>query len=64
MLNSLDLYRETGRKAGRAMRNHDAGLFRHLTDWKTRAIRYESPENQQAARDAFDAGYAEYRRDL
>lgn len=61
MLNSFNVYHDNGRKAGRAMRNGDIGLYRFLLDWQRRAESLESAADKQTARKAYDQGYAEGR---
>jgi hypothetical protein len=55
--NSLDAYAEAGRKAGRASKNGDAGLVRHLREWKTAALRLESGDYKREAERAYDDAY-------
>ena len=58
MINSLETYRESGRKAGTASRR-DASLARCETEWKQKAAAMESPEDKPLALAAWNEGYRE-----
>lgn len=57
MLNSIESYREAGRKAGQASRNRDASTVDFHSRWMRSALALEAEENRHAARCAFDEAY-------
>jgi hypothetical protein len=58
MNNSLEEYRQSGIRAGRARKNNDEATARFESGWAGRAINLESTEaSRKAARAAFDEGY-------
>jgi hypothetical protein len=59
MVNPLSTYRDTGRRAGRAMRQQDYRLASSLTDWLDRACRLETLDDGRRARQAYREGYIE-----
>lgn len=62
MLNSLEVYRDCGRKAGKARRHHDEGFAGEMNRWLWRAIALEAtPDDKHAARLAYDEGYRDGR---
>lgn len=61
MLNSEQAYRECGRRAARALNEHDQGRYTHEARWKIIAVGMEQPEDRPAARAAYDAGFNETR---
>lgn len=61
MLNTLDIYRECGKRAAVALNERDNGRYDHEHGWFRRALALESPENRLAAREAYDAAYKEHR---
>jgi hypothetical protein len=58
MLNSAEIYRECGRRAGKARLEHDEARARHEKDWFRRAQRLEREADRPEAQRAFDDGYA------
>ena len=62
MVNSLEVYRHAGTKAGRARNHHDEALARQLHEWFIRALTIEQTfEDRQTAREAFNEAYKEAR---
>lgn len=62
MLNSLEVYRDAGRKAGNARRHHDEGLAGEMNRWLWRAVALEATvEDKNQARQAYDEGYRDGR---
>jgi hypothetical protein len=62
MLNQLDVYRDAGRKVGRAT-NHDDGFARQFhADHFSRMRALEAPADRPAATQAYEDGYREARR--
>lgn len=59
MLNSIEVYRDAGRKAGRASKNRDAGLVSHWKSWLTRALALETEADRKIAQQAYNEAYAE-----
>lgn len=59
MLNPLEIYRESGRKARLARKHHDEACARFHSEWVRRAKALESPEDRAKAQDAFNEGYRE-----
>lgn len=59
MNNTEHAYHEAGYKAGRAMRQGDAALYRFQKDWFTRALSLETDHDKAEARRLWAAGYAE-----
>lgn len=59
MINSIETYTDTGRKAGKARRNRDESLVGELNRWLTRALALETSEDKIIARAAFNAAYSE-----
>ncbi len=59
MTNTEYTYHQAGYKAGRAMRQGDAALYRHLREWFTRALSLETDDDRAEARRLWAAGYAE-----
>lgn len=57
MLNPISAYTDAGQKAGLARKQRDQGRVSHWSDWVRRAIALEKPEDQVAARKAFDEAY-------
>lgn len=58
MINSIETYRESGRKAGKASRGQDAMGAKAEYEWAARATRLEqTPEDKAAARTAWHEGY-------
>lgn len=62
MLNSLEVYRYAGTKAGRARNHNDEALARHLREWLGRALALETFEDRRAGQAAFNEAYKEARR--
>ena len=58
-LNGDDFYRDLGRKAGRAMRQGDIGLYRLMRDSFQRARDLEGKEWRGHVTAAYETGYAE-----
>lgn len=61
MMNSIETYRDCGKKVANAYNRKDAGLAQFQTNWFNRAIRLESKEDQIFARNAYNQGYKENR---
>ena len=61
-LNPLEVYSEAGRKAAEAVNHNDWSKSKFHSDWMRRAIRLESKQWQQMAREAFDKAYKAARR--
>jgi hypothetical protein len=60
MMNSLETYRDIGRKTALAVKHRDAANARFHTDWFHRAVQLEDPcGDRGAARHAYEDGYAE-----
>lgn len=61
MINTLETYRASGAKAGKARNQHDESraVFEH--NWFNRARRLESGQDRVEADKAFRAGYADER---
>jgi hypothetical protein len=60
LINSEEFYRDLGRKAGRAMRQGDAGMYRQIRDlFFQRARDLEGKEWRGHIVAAYESGYAE-----
>jgi hypothetical protein len=59
MMNSLEVYREAGYKAGEASKRHDQSFAAFQRNWLSRALTLETPEYAQEARKAYDEAYRE-----
>lgn len=59
MINTEHTYQQAGYKAGRAMRQGDAALYRHWREWFSRALSLETDDDKPEARRLWDSGYAE-----
>jgi hypothetical protein len=59
MMNTLEVYRQTGVKCGEAQRKKDQGTVSHLMDWFHKAVRMEGEMSKKLAIDAFNKGYRE-----
>jgi hypothetical protein len=59
MFNSIKVYRDAGRKAGRASKNRDASLVSHWRYWMTRALALETEADRKIAQQAYNEAYAE-----
>ena len=59
MMNTLEVYRETGVKCGKAQRKKDQGTVSHLMDWFHKAVRMEPELSRKLAIDSFNKGYRE-----
>lgn len=57
MLHSLETYAQMGERAGRAARQHDHARSDVEFKAASRAISIEAPEDQAAAREAFNVAY-------
>ena len=57
MINSLEIYRDTGEKAGKAQRHHDSALASFHHDWLRKALALEEPADREQARKAYDDAY-------
>lgn len=62
MKNSIEEYRESGKRAGKARKENDESRSLFESDWARRAINLErTAEERAAAQEAFNAGYKEGR---
>ncbi len=59
MMNSIELYYDSGYRTGKAMKQGDAGLVAHEKGWYQRAKALECKEDQVAAGLAFSQGYSD-----
>ena len=59
MMNTLEVYCQTGVKCGEAQRKKDQGTVSHLMDWFHKAVRMEGEMSKKLAIDAFNKGYRE-----
>lgn len=57
MINSLDVYREAGEKAGLAQKRRLAADYDFHRRWFNHARDLEKPEDQAAVKAAWDEGY-------
>jgi hypothetical protein len=62
VLNDETVYWQAGFTAGKASRNHDAGLARMQRDWFTRAKAIEKDGDKAVAEQAYKRGYEEAAR--
>lgn len=58
-VNSIELYRDAGQKAGQAAKNKDYRLVGHHQGWFNKAIKLEKAPYSQEARQAFTDAYKE-----
>ena len=58
MFNSIESYKNAGEKAGRASKNHDAGLVSHWKRWLSQALCLETETDRKVARRAYDQAYS------
>lgn len=58
-VNSIELYRDAGQKAGQAAKNKDYRLVGHHQEWFNKAIKLEKAPYSQEARQAFTDAYKE-----
>lgn len=59
MVNSIELYYESGYRTGKAMRHGDAAFAAREKEWMRFASGLEQAEDQVAARQAFSQGYSD-----
>ena len=59
MMNTLEVYHQTGVKCGEAQRKKDQGTVSHLMDWFHKAVRMEGEMSKKLASDTFNKGYRE-----
>lgn len=64
MLNSLAIYEDSGRRAGKARKQGDEGLADHEKRWALDAKRLEQKEDWPAVEDAWQRGYREGRGEI
>lgn len=57
MINPIELYRDSGHKAGRAMNRGDIATVQFESGWMLRAARLETPEDRKAAHKAYSEAY-------
>lgn len=57
MINSIESYAESGRKAGQAQRRGDSAHATFERDWFSRALRLEQGADRAAARMAWEGAY-------
>jgi hypothetical protein len=58
MLNSLEVYADTGRKAAEAINDGDYARYRFHRDWLTRALALESKTAAETARNTYAYAYS------
>jgi hypothetical protein len=63
-MNAPEFYADAGRKAGRAMRAHDAALLRQWSELVNRALRLEAEPYRSEMRKLYDLEYSAYRKDV
>jgi hypothetical protein len=56
-MNPLEVYSETGRKAGEAVNHHDAALAKFYNNWLRRALSLESTDYAAIAGKAYEDAY-------
>lgn len=61
MLNSIETYTESGRKAAKFANKSDWAAHDFESSWFRRAIALEKDEDKAVARAAYDAGFKEER---
>lgn len=59
LVNTEHAYHEAGYKAGKAMRQGDAGMYDFQKRWFNRALDLEKHEHQAQARELWARGYCE-----
>lgn len=64
MINSIGVYEDAGRRAGKARRQGDEALAEHEKRWFNQAKQLEKPEDVQAALDAWHEGYRSSRGEI
>jgi hypothetical protein len=57
MLNSIEAYVECGKRAAKAMNQHDGSRYEHENGWFRRAKGLETGDNKLKAQAAYDEGY-------
>lgn len=57
--NELSVYRESGRRAGKAMKRRDVALFNHESQWSRKAFYIEEPDYRREAMREWNEGYKE-----
>ncbi len=57
MMNDIELYRDAGEKAARAMNVNDGSAFKFHSDHMRRMLALETVADRQAARKAYDEAY-------
>ena len=56
-MNPLEVYRDTGTKAGLAQRRRDQATAQFHHEWVSRALRYEAEADRRRLRAVYDAAY-------
>lgn len=56
-LNSKEIYRQSGERAGLASRNRDMGFVRHESQWFESALNLEEQSAREGLRDIWRAAY-------
>jgi hypothetical protein len=57
LVNSIEVYFETGAKAGKAAKRRDMSLVSFQNRWLSSALNLEASENRMRCREAFNDGY-------
>ncbi len=57
MLNSIEVYVESGKRAATAMNQRDGSRYEHENQWFRRAKGLETGDNKLKAQAAYDEGY-------
>ena len=61
MLNSIEHYKELGRKAAQAMNHRDISLYGHFRDLFSRGKALEKEQYKASTQAAYDSGFSETR---
>lgn len=61
-MNTIEVYRDTGSKAGKAARKRDYMLTNFHNQWLSRALALEKPEDRTTCREAYNSAYREETR--
>ena len=59
MVNTIEAYREAGKRCGRARREHDEARAKLQSAWFNKAVWLEKPGDRPAATRAFNDAYRE-----